>query len=78
MPLCFGYSDNSRALGLADMAKAMESGRRFRANSRQTLHVLEIMSAIETSSREGRLVEIESEYEPEAPMISPDRLGCLD
>jgi predicted dehydrogenase len=78
MPLCFGYSDNSRALGLADMAKAMESGRRFRANSRQTLHVLEIMSAIETSSREGRLVEIESEYEPEAPMISPDRLGYLD
>jgi predicted dehydrogenase len=78
MPLCFSYSENSRALGLADMAKAIETGRRFRANSRQTLHVLEIMSAIDTSSKEGRLVKIESDYEPEAPMANPDRIGYLD
>ena len=78
MPLCFSYPDNNRALGLADMAKAIETGRRFRANVRQTLHVLEIMCAIETSSKEGRLVKIESDYEPEAPMVNPSRAGYLD
>ncbi|MCL2509272.1 MAG: Gfo/Idh/MocA family oxidoreductase [Oscillospiraceae bacterium] len=78
MPLCFGYPENSRALGLADMAKAMETGRKHRANSEQTLHVLEIMSAIETSGREGRFIEIESVFERGEPMISAGREGFLD
>jgi len=78
MPLCFSYPENSRALGLADMAKALETGRRHRANSEQTLHVLEVMSAIETSGRDGRFVGIESAFERAEPMAGDGRVGVLD
>ena len=43
LPLLFPYAENSRALGLADMAKALRTGRAFRADCQQTFHVLEIM-----------------------------------
>lgn len=68
LPLLFGYSENSRALGLADMARAIETGRRARADSTQTLHVLEVMEGFETSSRIGQWVKIESAYERAQPM----------
>ena len=50
IPLMFDYKENSRALGLADMAKALQTGREFRADVQQTLHVLEILTAFEKSS----------------------------
>ena len=53
MPLIFDYKENSRALGLADMAKSLETGRPFRASYQQTRHVLEIMTAFEKSSNNG-------------------------
>ena len=63
IPLVFDYKENSRGLGLADMAKALREGRALRAGSEQTLHVLEIMTAFEKSSREGRRILLESPYE---------------
>lgn len=62
IPLCFGYGDNSRALGLADMARAIESNRPSRADMQQTLHVLEAMEGFETSARTGKWVKMESQY----------------
>ncbi|MBO5274868.1 MAG: Gfo/Idh/MocA family oxidoreductase, partial [Clostridia bacterium] len=41
IPVEFPYPGNSRALGLAEMASALEKGRRPRASYKQTLHVLE-------------------------------------
>ena len=41
----YDYAENSRALGLADMCKALRTGRAFRANYRQQHHVLEIVRA---------------------------------
>ena len=78
MPLLYNYPNNSRGLGLADMAKALVSGRDFRANSAQQLHVVEVMSAFYTSSAEHRNVSIESEFQRKAPMKTDMLTGILD
>ena len=78
LPVLYPYTENSRALGLADMAKAIQTGRKHRANSNQQLHVVETMLGFIKSSEEGRWVKIESEYErPE--LLKRDGLkGILD
>lgn len=59
----FDYAENSRALGLADMAKAIATGRKPRCDYSQTFHVLEIMTMIERSSVEGRTIPLTTRYE---------------
>ncbi|MBO4327531.1 MAG: Gfo/Idh/MocA family oxidoreductase [Clostridia bacterium] len=62
--LAFRYRENSRGLGLADMAKALSDGSgKFRANCDQTLHVLEIMEGFAVSGNEHREIEISSRFE---------------
>lgn len=78
MPLVYNYRDNCRGLGLADMAKALQTGRNHRANMMQQLHVVEIMSGFYTSSNEGRNVAIESKYNREKPMERAGLVGVLD
>ena len=78
IPLMFPYQNNSRALGLADMAKALQTGRPFRANVNQTFHVLEIMESIRRSSDEGRFIPLESHYERQKPMVRAVPEGVLD
>lgn len=78
IPLCFGYPENSRALGLADMAKALQTGRDFRASCRQTLHVLEVMTSILRSGAEDKFIKIKSDYERPAPMKNSPIPGILD
>ncbi|MBR3997352.1 MAG: gfo/Idh/MocA family oxidoreductase, partial [Clostridia bacterium] len=76
--LAFDYPDNSRALGLADMAKALQTGRAYRANSDMTFHVLEIMEGFATSGEERREVKIESRFE-RRPLMNPAmEHGVLD
>ena len=77
-PCIFPYPENSRGLGLADMAKALTAGRLHRANSAQQLHVVEIMSGFYTSSAENRSVTIESSFERTIPMKKTELLGILD
>ncbi len=78
IPLCFDYKENSRGLGLADMAKALQTGRPARASYKQTFHVLEAMEGFETSSRTGQWVRMQSVFNREAPMekaVVPGVLG---
>lgn len=70
VPLVDGYTANSRAIGLSDMADAIENGRFHRANYMQQLHVLEIMLSFEKSSKANTAVAIESPYERQ-PMVDP-------
>ncbi len=78
VPTMYPYTDNCRALGLADMAKSMQTGRRHRCNSMQQLHVLEMMESFITSSHEERIVTLETPYE-RAPMMDRNGLvGVLD
>lgn len=78
MPLMFDYQENSRALGLADMAKAIQTGREARCDCSQTLHVLEIMTAFERSSNAGKYETIKSKYTRKAPMVKATVRGILD
>ncbi len=77
MPLIFPYSDNSRALGLADMAKAIETNRQHRANSAQQLHVLEIMSGIYKSSAEEKFIKMNTPYDRPVPVDRTGLTGVL-
>ena len=46
IPLTHGYHENSRGLGVADMAHALQSGRPHRANGDLAYHVLDAMLAV--------------------------------
>ena len=78
VPLCFDYCENSRALGLADMAKALQTGRDARETYQQTYHVLEIMQSFEKSSKAGAVVPIQSKYTRGEPMKNNPVHGILD
>jgi len=78
IPLLFDYAENSRALGLADMAKAIRTGRDYRASYRQTQHVLEILTGFEKSSREGKYLPLTTRYERAMPMVKAKLNGVLD
>jgi predicted dehydrogenase len=67
-PLTHGYVENSRGLGVADMAAAIASGRPHRASGEMAYHVLDIMHAIHDASRESKYVNLES------TMTRPDPL----
>jgi len=77
-PNTFGYAENSRALGLADMAKAIETGRSARASSDLTFHVLEIMSSFHKASDTKSFVDLKSHPERPAPMKPMVLKGILD
>ena len=75
IPLLFPYDKQCRALGLADMAEAIETGRSYRANSMQQLHLVEILNAFHTSSETGQTVRLTSEYQRQEPMHYTQILG---
>jgi len=62
------YKENSRGLGLADMAEAIQSGRTARANAQQALHVLEVLTAVAKSSETGCEIFIETPFEAQPPL----------
>ncbi len=55
-----GYCRNSRGVGLADMARAIRTGREHRASGDMAYHVLDIMQSFIDSSEQGRHVELKS------------------
>ncbi len=62
-----GYTQNSRGLGVAEMAQAILSNRPHRAGGELAYHVLESMLAFEKASRSGGYVLLESSCDqPEA------------
>jgi len=78
IPLTFGYAENSRGLGLADMAKAVQTGRKARAGVDLTYHVLEVMSGFGTSAETGKQVSIQTAPDRPAPMKTGLLPGILD
>ncbi|MEA2012586.1 MAG: Gfo/Idh/MocA family oxidoreductase [Verrucomicrobiota bacterium] len=59
-PLSHGYTDNYRSIGLADMAYAIQSGRKNRCSGELATHVLEIMSTFEKSSNAGKRIDLQT------------------
>ena len=66
------YSENTRSIGVADMALAILNNRPHRASGALAFHVLEVMHAFDKSSESGRTIEIESQ--PERPAALPGGL----
>jgi predicted dehydrogenase len=54
------HTENSRSIGVLDMARALRTGESYRASGELAYHVLDIMHAIHESSAEGRHVELAS------------------
>ncbi|GIP33864.1 Gfo/Idh/MocA family protein [Paenibacillus sp. J2TS4] len=78
VPLTHGYTDNSRGLGVLDMAYALRSGRTHRANGELAYHVLEAMHGIHDAAKEGRHYEMKSTCEQPAPLPLGLRADTLD
>ncbi|MDN4524111.1 Gfo/Idh/MocA family protein [Fictibacillus fluitans] len=68
VPLTFGHDQNSRGLGVADMAKAILEGGKYRANGRLAYHVLEAMHGFHDSSDSGKHYIMESTCERPEPV----------
>ena len=58
--LTHGYAENSRGLGVADLARSLRTGRAPRAGGDLAFHVLEIMHAFGQASKSGRHVLVKS------------------
>ncbi len=69
VPLTHGYAGDwwtgwhfTRGLGVADMARSIRLGRPHRASGDLAYHVLDVVEGVHEASREGRHVEITSEF----------------
>ncbi|HVT12478.1 MAG TPA: Gfo/Idh/MocA family oxidoreductase [Fimbriimonadaceae bacterium] len=67
-PLTHGFAENSRGLGVLDMAYALAEKRPHRASGALAYHVLDTMHAFEESSRAGRHVELASRVDQPTPL----------
>ena len=54
IPLTHGYAENSRGLGVCDMAHALRGGRPNRASGKLAMHVLDIMHGFHDASKDGK------------------------
>lgn len=68
VPLTHEFTENSRGLGVRDMAQALADGRTHRANGDLAFHVLDLMQSFEEASRTGRHIEIASRCEKPEPL----------
>ncbi|MBI4767895.1 MAG: Gfo/Idh/MocA family oxidoreductase [Deltaproteobacteria bacterium] len=70
------FTENSRGIGLADMAYAIRTGRPHRCNGEMAFHVLDVMQAILESSDSGKHIRISSTCGRPAPLpdVAPGEL----
>ncbi|MBI2502374.1 MAG: Gfo/Idh/MocA family oxidoreductase [Candidatus Latescibacteria bacterium] len=78
IPLTHGYAENTRSIGVADMAYAQRSGRPHRASPELVYHVLDLMHAFHDSSAQGKHVDLESTCKRPAPLPLGLAPGQLD
>ena len=75
MPLTHANDENSRALGVADMACALRSGRPHRASGDLAFHVLDLMHAFHDAAASRSHVDLQSTCE--RPAALPTGLHAL-
>lgn len=64
------YADNTRGLGVADLAESIAAGHTHRANGELALHVLEVMQATLDAAAQRRTIDIETRVDKPLPMAS--------
>jgi predicted dehydrogenase len=67
-PVRPAYHGNDWSRALVDLAAAVKEGRPPRASGAHAAHVVEILDAIGTSSREGGAVDVHSSFLPPEPL----------
>ncbi len=60
LPCRHSYNQDSRGVGVADLAVAIEQGRPHRASGEMGAHVVDILNAIHESADEGRRSELQT------------------
>ncbi len=78
VPLTHGYTENSRSIGVADMANAIRSGRPHRASGELAFHVLDTMEAAAEASATGKAVKLTSTCKRPAALPLGLLPGTLD
>jgi predicted dehydrogenase len=78
VPFSHIYSEQSRGVGLADMASAIQLKREHRANGRLAYHVLDVMHAFLDAGNVNARVDVDSVCERPAPMATALRDGQTD
>ncbi|RDW20625.1 Gfo/Idh/MocA family protein [Oceanobacillus chungangensis] len=68
IPLTYGYTDNSRGLGVADMAYSILRGETPRANGELAFHVLDVMHGFQDASEANKHYEPVSTCEQPRPL----------
>jgi predicted dehydrogenase len=77
-PLSHGYSEDSRGIGVADMASALRLGRAHRASGRLAEHVLDISLGIFEASANEQHVTLKTRVERPAPLPLGLKYNRLD
>jgi len=78
VPLTHGYTENSRGIGVADMAYALRTGRAHRASGELAYHVLDIMHAVHDAASQGRHINLSSTCQRPAALPMGLVAGRLD
>ena len=68
VPYSHIYTENSRSIGIADMALALQSNRNHRCSGELAMHVLEIMLAFDKSSAQNAPVLLSTTCERPEPL----------
>ncbi|MUT68656.1 Gfo/Idh/MocA family protein [Paenibacillus sp. NEAU-GSW1] len=80
IPLAYGFTENCRGIGAADMAQAILTGRKQRASGELAYHVLEAMHGFHDASEQGVHYAMKSTCEKPALLplkagLEPFRIG---
>lgn len=78
VPLTHGYTENSRSMGVAEMASAIAARRQHRANGQMAYHVLDAMEAAAEASAKGKSISLSSICERPLPLPMGLLKGELD
>nr|WP_144928695.1 Gfo/Idh/MocA family oxidoreductase [Paenibacillus bovis] len=77
-PYSHAHAENTRGIGVADMATALQTGRKHRASGELARHVLDISIGILESSKEGRHFDITAKCEQPAALPIGLKYNQLD
>ena len=77
VPLTHAYAENSRGLGVLDMAYAIRNDRPHRASGALAYHVLDTMLAVTDASYEGKAIVLDSGVERPAALPPETPQGRL-
>jgi predicted dehydrogenase len=71
------YAGPGRGTGVADMAQAIRTGRKHRANGELAYHVLDMMHAFTDASETDRHISLESSCERPEPLAVGDPIAAI-